>query len=101
MAVGILLLLKHASHITPICKKQVALLIIAALPPFLSHISWTLGMSPIPHLYLTPFVFAFAGIVFGLALFRFELLKLAPVARSQALEKVGDGIVVVDLTGPL
>lgn len=96
VAAGIGLLLLYGTRVAPTYQKQVLLLVTGAVPPFLSHISFTIGMSPIPALDLTPFVFAFTGVIFGLALFRFELLRLAPIARGQSLKEVGDGLIVVN-----
>lgn len=99
VAAGIGLLLLLGGRVSPMHQKQVTLLITGTVPPFLSHVAFTLGASPIPNLDLTPFVFSFTGVVFGLALFRFELLELAPVARVQSLEEMGDGLVVIDEDG--
>lgn len=99
VASGLILLVVLGTRVSPMYQRQVVLLVTGALPPFLSHIAFTLGASPVTGLDLTPFVFAFTGIVFGLALFRFELLELTPVARSQSLEEMGDGLVVIDDRG--
>lgn len=96
VAVGIGRLLIYGTQVAPMYQKQVLLLITGATPPFISHVAFTLGASPIPSLDLTPFVFGFTGVILGLALFRFELLKLAPIARGQSLKEVGDGLVVVN-----
>ena len=101
VAGGIGLLVIYGTQIAPTYQKQVLLLVTAAVPPFASHVAFTLGWSPIPALDLTPFLFAFTGVVLGLALFRFDLLELAPIARSQSLEEVGDGLVVVDERGEI
>lgn len=98
---GIWILIIYGTTVAPIYKKQVLLLVTAAVPPFLSHISFTFGSSPVPALDLTPFVFAFSGVVFSLALFRFDLLKLAPLAPSQSLKEVGDGLVVLNTDGEI
>ncbi len=99
VALGIGLLVYFGGTVAPVYRKQVSLLVLAAVPPFLAHIAFTMGVGPIPSLDLTPFVFAFTGLVFGLALFEFELLKLAPMARSESLRQVGDGLLVVDRDG--
>ena len=96
VALGIGLLVLHATKIAPAYQKQVALLVVGVLPALLSHALFTLGLSPIPGLDLTPFVFAFTGVVFGLALFEFNLLHLTPIARKQAFDEVGDGLLIVN-----
>jgi len=101
VAGGIGLLVVYGTQTAPTYQRQVLLLVTAAVPPFVGHVAFTLGRSPIPALDLTPFLFAFTGLVFGLALFRFELLELAPIARSQSLDEVGDGLVVVNERGEI
>lgn len=96
VAAGIVLLLALGNLAARMYRYQVALLIVGAIPPLFSHIAFSLGRSPIPNLDLTPFLFSFTGVVFGLALFRFNLLALTPVARIQSLREMGDGLVVVD-----
>ncbi len=99
VAVGIGLLVLVAGRTWRMYHKQVGLLVAGATPPFLAHISFTLGISPVPNLDLTPFVFAVTGLLFGFALFRFDLLERTPFARERALDETGDGLVVVDEEG--
>jgi signal transduction histidine kinase len=84
---------------SPLYRRQTGLLILGALPPFAANIAFTLGWGPFPALDLTPFVFAITGVLFGLALFRFDLLERAPIARQRAIDEMGDGLVVLDTDG--
>jgi signal transduction histidine kinase len=99
VAVGIGLLLVVAGRTWRLYHRQVGLLVAGAIPPFLGHVSFTLGVGPVPTLDPTPFVFAVTGLLFGFALFRFDLLERTPVARERALDETGDGLVVVDEAG--
>ncbi|WP_313693778.1 histidine kinase N-terminal 7TM domain-containing protein [Halorarum halobium] len=54
------------------------------------------GLNPITNLDLTPFAFAVSGVCFALALFRFRMLGLSPVARETLIEDMTDGILVLD-----
>lgn len=101
VTIGIALLLQHATRVAPIYQKQVGLLVLGVVPPFFSHILYSLGLSPIPELDLTPFVFAFTGIVFGLALFKFDLLHVTPMAREQAFYEAGDGLLLLNNAGEI
>ncbi|WP_336021775.1 histidine kinase N-terminal 7TM domain-containing protein [Halobellus salinisoli] len=76
--------------------KQVIVLLVAPIPPFLSNIAFMLGESPVPHLDLTPFTFALTGVFIVLGLYQFDLLERVPIARQQALQVMGDGLVVLD-----
>lgn len=64
--------------------------------PWLGNIISLLGFSPFPGLDLTPFLFTFSGILFMLALFRFGLLDIVPIAHSRLMEGLLDGVIVLD-----
>lgn len=80
-------------------RRQSTLLLVGAVPAFAAHVLFTLKASPVSGLDLTPFVFAFTGVVYGLALFHFDLLERTPVAHRRAVELTGDGLLVVDTDG--
>ena len=80
-------------------RRQSTLLLVGAVPAFVSHMLFSLKASPIAGLDFTPFVFTFTGIVYGLALFHFDLLERTPVAHRRAIELTGDGLLVVDADG--
>ncbi|WP_410764756.1 histidine kinase N-terminal 7TM domain-containing protein [Haloferax sp. DFSO60] len=101
VTLSIVILIQYATKVAPVYQKQVGLLVAGAIPPFITHIVFTLGYSPIPALDLTPFIFAFTGIVFGLALFQFDLLHLTPIAREQAFHEAGDGLLIVNNDGEI
>lgn len=82
-----------------IYDKQVSLLVLGALPPFGFHIAYTLGISPIHGLDFTPFAFSITTVLYGLALFHFDLLNRLPIAQQRALALVGDGLLVSDGRG--
>ena len=80
-------------------RRQSALMLVGATPAFVAHILFTLKASPVAGLDLTPFVFTFTGVAYGLALFHFDLLDRTPVANQRAIELTGDGLLVVDTDG--
>jgi signal transduction histidine kinase len=80
-------------------RKQSGLLLAGAAPAFVAHALFTLSAGPVSGLDLTPFVFAFTGTTYGLALFHFDLLERTPVAHRRAIELTGDGLLVVDGDG--
>lgn len=84
---------------TRMYRRQSALLLVGAVPAFVSHILFTLKASPVSGLDLTPFAFTFTGVTYGLALFHFDLLERTPVAHQRAIELTGDGLLVVDAAG--
>jgi signal transduction histidine kinase len=80
----------------PVYRRQSGLLVVGAVVPLTANVASTMGLSPVPNLDLTTSTFALTGVVFGLALFRFDLLNLTPVARRNVVTEFGAGLVVVD-----
>ncbi len=77
---------------------QAALLLIAVVLPWSGNIMSMLGFTPFPGLDLTPFLFTLSGLFFMLALFRFGLLDIKPIAQSQLMENLLDGVIILDKT---
>jgi PAS domain S-box-containing protein len=75
------------------------ILLIAVLAPWVGNVLYVSGLSPIPHLDLTPFAFTISIVVFTWGIFRFKLVNLAPVARDLVVEKMPDGMIVLDAQG--
>ena len=96
---GIVILAYVGVVASPMYRNQALLLVAGILPPFLSHVSYTLGVSPVTNLDLTPFISAMTGIIFGLGLIRYDLVDRRPVARQFALESVHNGLITVDEDG--
>jgi signal transduction histidine kinase len=96
---GIVILAYVGVVASPMYRNQALLLVAGILPPFLSHVGYTLGVSPVTNLDLTPFLSATTGIIFGLGLIRYDLVDRRPVARQFALESVHNGLITVDEDG--
>jgi len=84
-------------------RTQTALLIAGVLPPFTANILYTarVDWGPLPALDLTPLVLPATGLLFGLALFQFDLLARVPVARDRVLAETTDGMVVLNANGKI
>ncbi len=75
---------------------QAALLLIGMVLPWAGNIISMLGFTPFPGLDLTPFLFTLSGSFFMVALFRFGLLDIKPMAQSQLMENLLDGVIILD-----
>src|SRR6185503_10135036 len=73
--------------------------LIAVLTPWLGNILYVSGLSPIPHLDITPFAFTISVVVFAWGIFSLKMVNLAPVARDLVVEKMPDGMIVLDVQG--
>jgi signal transduction histidine kinase len=80
-------------------RRQTAAILGGLAPAVVAHISFTLGVSPVPGLDPTPFVISVSAVLVTVALFRLDLMDRTPVAREEALSTVGDGLVVLDAEG--
>ncbi len=77
-------------------RGQVSALFIAVLVPWVSNAVTIFGLSPLPHLDLTPLAFTVTGLAMAWGLFRFRMLDLAPVARHAVVESMSDAVIVLD-----
>lgn len=75
---------------------QTAVLLAAALAPWVGAVFYLTPLNPWPGLDLIPLSFAVAGLLLFLAFSRFRLLELAPVALRQLFTRMADGLVVLD-----
>lgn len=96
---GTYLFLQH-SRVTPaLYRWQTALIIIAALAPWIGNALYVLRLLPAPwaNLDLTPPAFAIAGAIVAWDIFRFRLLDVAPVARKVVVDGMQAGVIVLDI----
>lgn len=84
-------------------RTQTTLLLVGALPPFATNLLYTLRVDwgPLPALDPTPLVLPLTGLLFGLALYQFDLLDRTSVARERILSETDDGFVVLDEQGEI
>jgi PAS domain S-box-containing protein len=77
-------------------RGQAAALLVAAFFPWLGNALHITRLGPFPGLDLTPFAFALTGLMAALALHRFRLLDIVPVARNAVIECMDDALIVLD-----
>jgi PAS domain S-box-containing protein/putative nucleotidyltransferase with HDIG domain len=78
-------------------RGQAGALLLGALAPWVGNALYISGLSPFPHLDLTPLAFTLTGLAAAWGLFRFRLLDIVPVARDAVIEGMSDGVIVVDM----
>ncbi|MFC5401383.1 histidine kinase N-terminal 7TM domain-containing protein [Cohnella soli] len=76
----------------PVVRKQVLLLIVGAAFPMLFNLVMWSGFK----IDMTPLGFAASGVLYAWAIFRFNLLRLTPLAQAQVFETIRDGVVLLD-----
>ncbi len=75
---------------------QSILLLSASVFPWIGSIMYYTGLNPVPGLDLIPISFSLAWMVVAVAIFRFRLFDLVPIARDTLVDKMNDGILVLD-----
>jgi len=77
-------------------KKLSVIIIMGVLAPWISNILYMLQIRPAHGLDVTPYTFAFTGLMLLLILFRFRLLDILPLARSAVIDQMSDGLIILD-----
>jgi len=93
---GSVLLLKAAFSFQKAFRLQTLAILVSIPLPWLGNLLYILNISPLPGLDTAPIFFTMTGLVLSLAIFRFQLLELVPVAREMVIEGLLDGIMVMD-----
>lgn len=93
---GILILLYKFKNADPVFKKQNYLLVLAGIFPWAFNLVYIFGFRPFGHIDLTPYAFLIMYIFVGIALIRFDLFSIKPIARDKVFEVITKGILVFD-----
>lgn len=95
MLIGLIIFIFAYFKSVSIVKKQILLLIIAWILPWISDIIYMLGVLPID-IDLCPLAFSISGIMSSFAIFKFKLLKLTPIALEKVFSNMLDGVIILD-----
>ncbi len=93
---GTWLLAKMAYRSHRVYRAQAVTLIIAVMLPWLGNIFYLLAFNPLPGVDLSPATFSISGLFLSWGLFRFKVFKLVPVAREMVIERMDDGVLLLD-----
>ncbi len=77
-------------------QRQASMIIVGALIPWFVNLMYLIGYRPFAFLDLTPFAFLGTGFVIAYGLMRFSLFELVPIAREKVIERMTDGVMVLD-----
>lgn len=95
MLIGLIIIISFYFEATSIVKKQILLLIIAWIIPWISDIVYMLRLVPFD-LDLCPLAFAFSGIISSFSILKFKLVKLTPIALKKVFYNMVDGVILLD-----
>lgn len=96
LIVGNLVLIEKIIHAQQIFRRQSIALLAGAVIPWLGNALYVLRLIPDTSLDLTPFFLTITGLIYSWTLFRYKLFELVPVARDTLVEKMTDGVIVLD-----
>lgn len=96
MVISVLLFIKYHRARYSLYRDQALLIFASTLPPWFANFLYILRIPFLKYLDLTPFGFFLTGLLLFIGLNRFQMLKIAPLARSLLLDSLSDGIVVLD-----
>ncbi len=92
---GVIMLIAGYGRGSLTYRRQARLMIAASLFPWIGFLVYLAGASP-HNVDLTPFGMALSLPFFALALFRYRLLDIVPIAREAVFTGMSDGVIVMD-----
>lgn len=96
MVLGSLLLLRTLHFYPPHYRGQSLILMLGAVVPWIGNLLYLSGHITLRGLDPTPLCFAITGAIFAFDLLYLRMLYVVPIARGNAFNAMGDGIVVID-----
>jgi diguanylate cyclase (GGDEF)-like protein/PAS domain S-box-containing protein len=96
LLIGSVLLIRNMYRSNSLYRGQGIALLTATLLPWGASITEILNLDPIPHLSVTVFSFTFSGLIYLLALTRYRLLEILPIAQNAIFTNMQDGILILD-----
>lgn len=81
-----------------IYRRQSAILVFAALTPGVTTLALVVGLVDVD---ITPLVLPIVSVLFAVAIARYQLIDLVPIASDRVLETIQDGVFVLDDAGRL
>jgi PAS domain S-box-containing protein len=92
--IGTLILMGGMRRFPPPYRRQTAMIIVGALVPWTGNLLYLSGA--FPGFDFTPVAFTVSGALFTLAIYRYRLFGLVPVAREMVVDSLDDGVLVLD-----
>lgn len=89
---GSILMLKNAIYTSSIYRKRAIAIVSAVLIPWASNVMY---LSKIATFDITPLAFIAATIILLVTTYRYKLVDIIPIARSEVIESIADGVVVL------
>nr|WP_254306771.1 histidine kinase N-terminal 7TM domain-containing protein [Clostridium sp. 001] len=95
MAIGLIIFIKAYLKAVTIIRKQILLLIIAWIIPWISDIIYIFGLLHFD-VDLAPLALSISAIMYSFAVLKFKFLKLTPIALEKVFSNMLDGVIILD-----
>ena len=92
---GTIWLIHFALRSNRLFRRQVVIMVSAALFPIFGNLIYVI-FDPLPGMDLTPIAFMITGLLLTWGTFNVHMIDLAPVAREAVMERMNDGIIVLN-----
>ena len=99
LLLGAIFILQSFNRTKGLFRRQNIILLVAVITPWVGNVLYVSGLSPISNLDMTPFVFTISVLLLAWGIFSFKLVNLTPVARDLVVDKMPDGMIVLDVQG--
>ncbi|MCX7023386.1 MAG: GAF domain-containing protein [Spirochaetes bacterium] len=77
-------------------RQQMTVMVLGSIVPLAVNAIRLFTPIPLHGFDLTPFTFAFSGVLLSIGLFRFSLIDLTPIAAPLVMENLHDAVIVID-----
>ena len=93
--VSLFIFIKYSIRNSGFFSKPAILIVIGALTPIVVNVLATFSIIPMS-VYITPITFAITAICLSFAMFRFSILKAAPIALQRIVDRISDSYIILD-----
>lgn len=97
MVLGVVFLISSLVKLPRFFRKQISIILVAALIPLIYNLLYVFDASPITSVDLTPFTFSISGVIIGIGLYYYKLLDIVPIAKEVVVQNLIDGIIILDI----
>ncbi len=94
-AISLFILIRYSIKNSGFFSKQAILIFIGVIIPIVTNILAFIEIIP-RSAYITPITFGFTVIFFSLAMFKFDLFKVAPIALQRIVDRISDSYIILN-----
>ncbi len=81
-------------------RRRLILMLAGTTLPWINYLFYLAGIN-LGGIDTIPFSISVSALCFGLAVFRYRILSVVPIARSRVFETMSDGVIVLDSAGKI